>query len=167
MEKLKIIKRIDEATDWVNSLVVVQNSKGKLRICIDPRNLNKALMREHHPFPSIKDLTSKLAGAKYFSVLDASNGFWQVELDEESSKLCTFNSPFGRYRYLRMPFGISCAPEIFHKAIEHIFEDLDVTFNFQDDIIVWGKDSDEHNERLRKTMDRVRESKLKLNKDKC
>lgn len=66
-----------------------------------------------------------------------------------------------------MPFGISCAPEIFHKAIEHIFEDLDVTFNFQDDIIVWGKDSDEHNERLRKTMDRVRESKLKLNKDKC
>ena len=63
-------------------------------------------MREHYQVPTAQEITSILAGAKYFSTLDAKDGFWQVELDKKSSDLCTFNTPFGRYKFLRMPFAL-------------------------------------------------------------
>jgi hypothetical protein len=117
MEKLGIIEVVEEPTDWVNSMVTVAKPDGSLRICLDPRDLNKAIRREHYQLPTIDEITSKLAGAEYFSVLDASSGFWQVCLDAESSKLCTFNTPFGRYKFLRLPFGINSAPEVFHRTV--------------------------------------------------
>ena len=71
--------------------------------------------------PTVEEIATRLNGAKLFSVFDASNGFWQVELDEESSMLTTFNTPFGRYRWKRMPFGINSAPEVWQRRMrEHI-----------------------------------------------
>jgi len=112
MEKFKIIASVQEPTDWVSSVVVVAKPN-KLRVCIDPRDLNKVIKRSHHPLPTIEDTIADLAKAKVFSVLDAKDGFWQVKLTTESSYLTTFNTPFGRYRWLRMPFGISSATEEF------------------------------------------------------
>ena len=82
--------------------------------CLDPRDLNKVIKREHHKIPTAHEVASKLTGKKVFSILDEKFGFCRISLDQESSFLCTFNSPFGRYRFLRCPFGISSAPEVFN-----------------------------------------------------
>ena len=73
-----------------------------------------------------------------FRVLDATSGFWHIKLDEKSSELLTFNPPFGRYQYLRMPFVINSAPEIFQKRMTQAFEDLSGVKTIVDDILVWG-----------------------------
>lgn len=105
MEKENIIAKVDYPTDWVNSMVVKEKPNGRLRICLDPSDLNKAVKREHYQLPTVEEITSTLKGAKHFSVLDANSGFWQIPLDKESSDLCCFNTPFGQYKFLRLPFG--------------------------------------------------------------
>jgi len=94
-------------------MVVAMKSNGKIRLCIDPKPLNQALKRNHYPLPVIDDLLPELSKAKVFSVVDAKNGFWHVQLDTDSSFLTTFGTLWGRYRWTRMPFGISHAPEEF------------------------------------------------------
>lgn len=124
MEKLNVIKKIDEPTDWVSSLVIVQKKNGAPRICLDPRDLNRAVKREHFKLPTREEIMSNFADAKWFSKLDASSGFWQMKLDDASSRLCTFNTPEGRYRFLRLPYGILSAPEVYHKTIHTIFKHI-------------------------------------------
>ena len=108
-----ILAPVTEPTPRVNSMVVVPKKDGKLRICLDPKDLNRAIQREHYPLPTIEEIATRLHGAKLFTVLDVRHGFWHVPLDEPSLLLTTFNTPFGHYRWKRMPFGISSAPEIF------------------------------------------------------
>ena len=110
---------------------------------------------------------AQFAGATYYSKLDASQGFWQLQLDEDSSRLCTFNTPFGRYRYKRLPFGISSAPEVFHKTVHQIFDTIDGVSTIADDIIVYGATKEAHDNSLRKTLETARRVNLKLNRDKC
>nr|XP_006823887.1 PREDICTED: uncharacterized protein LOC102805367 [Saccoglossus kowalevskii] len=98
MENKNIITKVNQPTDWVNSLVIREKENGRLRLCLDPKDLNTAIKQEHHPTPTLEEITHKLTGAKRFSKLDARNGYWNVKLDEESSVLTTFNTPFGRYR---------------------------------------------------------------------
>ena len=117
MEKLKVIVKIEEPTQWVNPIVIVEKPNGKLRICLDPRDLNTAVMREHYQLPTVEEITCRLSEAKYSTVLDASSWFWQLKLDEASTRLCTFNTPFGRYRFLRLPFGINSAPQDSETAV--------------------------------------------------
>ena len=87
-------------------MVVERKINGKLRVCLDPRPLNKALKRAHYLMPAVDDILPALANARVFSVCDLRNGFWHISLDEEFSYLTTCATPFGRYRWLRMPFGI-------------------------------------------------------------
>jgi hypothetical protein len=112
MEDVGVIVKQTEPTDWVNSMVTVIKPE-KIRVCIDPRDLNRAIKREHYPMKTIEEVVAGMPEAKVFSVLDATSGYWQMNLNEESSKLCTFNTPFGRYRFTRLPFGIKSAPEVF------------------------------------------------------
>ena len=106
-------------------MVVVQKKDGGLRICIDySKDLNKALKREYYQLPTIEEITARMPGARFFSTMDARSGYWPIPLDEESSKLTTFNTPFGRFRFTRMPFGIRSAQEVFHKRVHKIFEDI-------------------------------------------
>lgn len=79
----------------MNSIVSAEKSNGKLRICRDPRDLNKGIKREYYQLPTIEEITTRLAGANIFSKLDASSGYWQIPLDPTSLKLTTFNTPFG------------------------------------------------------------------------
>ena len=99
LEALGVIVKVTEPTDWVSSLLAVQKTKG-IRLCIDPQPLNKALKRRHYPLPTIDDILPELANVKVFSKTDLCEGFLQCELDYESSLLTTFQSPWGRYRYL-------------------------------------------------------------------
>lgn len=85
MEKNNIICKVTEPTQWVYALVTCEKPKtGKLRVCLDPQPLNKAILRPYYPLPTLEDVTSKLAGAKYFSILDARSGYWAIKLSEES-----------------------------------------------------------------------------------
>ena len=90
-------------------MVVVQKPNGDLRVCLDPRDLNKAIKHPYYPVPTLNDVTSELARAKHFSVLDARSGYWQIKLSDTSSRLTTFNTPFRWFRYLHMPFGVNSA----------------------------------------------------------
>ena len=149
------------------------NGETKIRICLDPRDLNVAIKREHFPMPTIEEIATRLNGAKLFSVFDASNGFWQVEHDEESSLLTTFNTPFGRYLWKGMPFGITSAPEVWQrkmrenigglKGVEVIADDF-VVVGYGDTPAEWQED---HNKNVVAFLDRCRERNLKLNKNKA
>ncbi|XP_035679930.1 uncharacterized protein K02A2.6-like [Branchiostoma floridae] len=137
MESLGVIQKVDEPTEWVNSLVVVEKPKsGKLRICLDPRDLNKAIKREHYQLPTLEDISTRLAGSKYFAVVDARSGYWQICLDEESSKLTTFNTAFGQYCFTRLPFGVHSAQEVFQKKMDSIFGGLEGVEVIVDDVLV-------------------------------
>lgn len=96
-------------------MVLVEKENRKLRICLDPQVLNEALIRNFVLMPTLEDMTETLAGAEFYSVLDLKDGFYQIELDTESSKLCTFSTPYGCYRFKRLPFGLSIGPELCQK----------------------------------------------------
>ena len=136
--KRDVIERVNGPTEWVSALVVVAKPNGKIRLCLDPRPLNKALKRCHHPIPTIDDVLPELSNAKVFTKVDCSNGYWQVKLDDESSLLTTFNTPFGRFKWKRMPFGISPAGEIFQQRLDQTIEDLEGVRTVADDILITG-----------------------------
>ena len=166
MEEIGVIARQTEPNEWVNSMVVV-NKGDKIRICIDPKDLNRAIMREHFPLKTIDDVLANMPNAKYFSKLDAVSGFWQIQLDDRSSKLCTFNTPFGRYRFTRMPFGIKSAPEVFQNIMSQMVEDIEGAESIIDDILVWGATVEEHDMRVKRVLQKAKQYNLKLSRSKC
>ncbi|GFS39364.1 transposon Tf2-12 polyprotein, partial [Nephila pilipes] len=157
-----IISKVEEPTEWMSNMVVIDSAK-KLRICLDPRPLNEAIQRPHYPIPTADALVTKLQGGKVFTILDAKNGFWQLPLDEESSYLTTFCTPWGRYRFLVLPFGLNSAPEEFQKAMDEIYEeDEDINLHF-DDIALGSSTVEEHCRLLRRTLLKARKANLKFN----
>nr|XP_055074185.1 uncharacterized protein K02A2.6-like [Misgurnus anguillicaudatus] len=166
MEQQGVISKVEEPTEWCAPMVVVPKPTGKVRICTDLTELNRSVMREKHPLPSVEHTLGQLAGAKVFSKLDANAGFWQVPLSKESSLLTTFITPFGRYCYNRLCFGISSAPEHFQKRMSRILEGLEGVVCQMDDVLVWGSTQSEHDERLRRTLSRLQEAGVTLN-EKC
>jgi transposase InsO family protein len=164
-----IIEKIKEGepTAWVNSLVYRRKANGRLRLCLDPKDLNEAILREHHTTSTLQEILPKLTGAKLFSIVDVKCGYWNVELDEESSFLTTFNSPFGRYRFRRMPFGLKMSQDIFQTRIDQTFEGCEGVVGIADDIVIFGKDEEDHDAHMHGMMKRSREAGIKLNPDKC
>ena len=167
MEKKGLIKKVTEPTEWVNPLVVVLKKNGSLRICLDPGPLNMAVQREHYTLPTAEDIFSRLHNSAYFTTLDATSGFMQMALDEPSSYLTTFATPFGRYRYTRLPYGLSSAPEVYHRVIGDHFGDLEGVETFIDDILVHAPTEELHDQRLNAVLERCRKINLTLNREKC
>uniref|UniRef100_A0A3B3HH25 Gypsy retrotransposon integrase-like protein 1 n=1 Tax=Oryzias latipes TaxID=8090 RepID=A0A3B3HH25_ORYLA len=166
MEQQGVISKVDQPTEWCAPMVVVPKRTGRVRICTDLTELNKSVLREKHPLPSVENTLGQLAGAKVFSKLDANAGFWQIPLSKDSSLLTTFITPFGRYCYNRLCFGISSAPEHFQKRMSRILEGLDGVLCQMDDVLIWGTTQEEHDERLRRALSRLQEAGVTLN-DKC
>jgi len=168
-----IIAPVDEPTDWVSQMVVVSKKSGQLRICIDPRPLNTAIRRERYQLPILEDVLPELNKAKVFSTVDLRNGYWHLLLDDSSSKLTCFQTPWGRYKWLRLPFGTSCSSEIFQKRLHQALEGLENIICIADDIIVYGKGEDmieayrDHDDKLKKLLERCSTLGLRLNKEKC
>lgn len=167
MSDAGIITRVDEPTEWVSPLVIVRKKSGALRICMDPRNINECLKREHFEMPKREEIEAELTGARIFSRLDANSGFYQIPLDEESSRICTFSTPFGRFRFLRMPFGLASAPEVYQKAMSQVFDGLSGVRVYVDDVLIWGSNEKEHEERLRAALDAAQKHGVTLNAEKC
>ena len=167
MEKSGVIRRVTEPTDWVSSLAYSHKKGGDLRVCLDPRHLSKALKRPHHKTPTVEELTHKFSGAKVFSKLDAKSGYWSVQLDTESQLLTTFQSPFGRYCFQRLPFGLSVSQDIFQLKMDQILEQVDGTVGIADDVAVYAKDDKEHDKVLHNLLRVAKENGLVFNSGKC
>ena len=167
-----VITPIQDPTDWVSNLVVTMKKNGDLRVCLDPQCLNKALKREHFRLPVLDDILPELSNAKLFSTLDVKNAYWHVVLDDESSKLTTFSTPFGRYRWLRMPFGCNVSSEIFQTRLQQSLDGLDGVYCVADDIMITGNGSTEeeakldHDVKLKCLLERCRTVGIRLNRDK-
>ena len=131
------------------------------------RQASKAIKRERHVTPTIKEMIGDLNGAKVFSKLDLNQGYNQLELAPESRYITTFGTHMGLMRYKRLNFGISCAPEIFQNVIRETLEGTDGAKNISDDILVFGKSQKEHDQHLRAVFQRLREKGLSPNKSKC
>ena len=172
LEAKGVIEKVERPTEWVNSVVIARKANGKLRLCLDPKPLNKALKRCHFPMPVIEDILPELGKAKVFTKVDCKDGYWQIKLTEDSSLLTTFATPFGRYKWNRMPFGISPASEIFQLRLHEAVEGLEGTYAIANDILVAGtgdtmKDAiADHDDKIGKLLRRCQERNIKLNKQK-
>lgn len=166
MEKRGVVRKV-EPTDWVNSMAIVEKPNGSLWICLDPKHLNKAIKREHFQPPTIEDITTRMANAKWFAKLDANQGYWQIPLDEESQLLTTFNTPFGQHCYQVTPFRITSTQEVFQKRMSQHFSDLEGVETDVNDIIVHAETEEKHDHHLQAVLERCEKINLTLNKEKC
>ena len=167
MEEMGVISRVSKPTDWVSSLVYSRKSSGRLRICLEPKDLNRHIKQPHYHTRTLEVITHKLAGATVFSKLDAGHGNWSVSLDEESSRKTTFNNPFGRYRFLRLPFGLNLSQDVFQERMYLILEQCSGTISMEDDAGVSVRIEEEHNANLHQLMRAAQKHALVFNGAKC
>ena len=134
-----VIKPVTQPTDWLSNILVREKPNGKLRICIDPsQTINKAIRRPKFTIPTIEEKLPQLTKAKVFTIVDVSEAFHTIVMDEESSLLTTFQGPNGRYCYTRMPFGIASGPEEYQRRQHEFLDGLQGVINIADDICVFG-----------------------------
>jgi transposase InsO family protein len=166
MESMGVIAKVTDPTPWVNQIVIVPKKSGEIRVCIDPRELNKVLVRERFTMPILEDKVHEMGHSTVFSKADLKAGYWHVLLDEESSLLTTFQTIHGRYRWKRLPFGLSVSAEIFQRKLLEALRGLDGVVCIADDVVIHGKDESEHDKHLEAFLQRCAKIGIKLNKDK-
>ena len=173
MLKLGVIRPVHHATPWINSFVLVESKdkktgKPKLRICLDPTNLNKAIVREPYCFRTPDDIAHKLANAKHITVVDMNKGYWHEALDAESQLLTTFNTEEGRFCFTVMPFGTTVAGDVFQRKLDTIINKVPQVTGIADDLMIVGyeEDGSDHDKALTELLETCRKNNLKLNYDK-
>lgn len=167
MVNMGVIAKVEEPTDWVAPIVPVIKPSGAVRICVDLTELNKNIRRPKIMLPDVEETLGSIGRSVIFSKLDAQSGFWQVKLDPSTAHLTTFITPFGRYYFKRLPFGISSAPEYFQNVMNKLLEGLEGVVILMDDILIHATDIATHNERLEAVLQRLAKHKVVLNRDKC
>ena len=167
-----VLVPVHEATPWINSFVLVESKDKlgnlKLCICLDPTNLNKAIVREPYHFRTPEDIAHLLAEACVMTVCNCKKGYWHQKLDEASSYLTTFNMELGRYRYTVMPFGITVAGDVFQRKLDQYFGQIEQVIVIADDIMVIGNQPNhrDHDVALTNLLETARKSNICLNYDK-
>lgn len=166
MEKLGVIEKIHEPTPVVNAMVLVRK-KGKLRICIDPSQVNQNLLRRHHPLTTVEEITVRLKDSKRFTILDCKMGFWQIKVSDRTSKFLTFGTPWGRYCCKRLPFRLASAPEVFQNVMQELVGNIDGVECSMDDVLIHAGNSAELQVITDIVISKNSQAGLKLNRDKC
>ena len=167
MEKEGILSKID-SSPWVSNMVIVRKDHGKggIRICADFRQLNKAIVPDKYPLPTVDELSEHFAGCRYFTKIDLKWGYLQVPLAEEAKPLTAMITPQGLYQWNRLPFGIFSAPSFFQKVVAMVIQGIPGVKNLLDDIGICGKTLEEHDSRLRKVLKRLDDYNISINTDK-
>ena len=185
LEQLGILEETKDVTEWVNSFVIMEkkvstdsskiptNSSNqghsmdkKLRICLDPRDLNKALEREPYYTWSIEEIMAKCHGITRFTIADFNKGYWMVELDPESRKYTMMALDIGRFQWTRLPMGSIVAQDIFQRKLDAIFLDVPGVTGIADDMVIYGRSNLEHDKHLINFLEVCRKNTLTLNPDK-
>ena len=175
--KQGILEEVKEHTDWVNSYVIVEKDTGnhhspnhtvkkKLRICLDPRNLNEALEREPYHTRSVDKITAKLQGMTVFTIVDFKKGYWMVVLHPDSRRLTCMALPFGRFQWTHLPMGTVVAQDIFQSKLDAVFIGMEGVMGIADDMIIAGKDEMEHDRNFLAFIEKCMENNLTLNSEK-
>jgi hypothetical protein len=169
LEQSDIIEPAEGPTPWVSPIVVVPkpHDPDDVRICVDMRLVNRAIIRERHVIPTIDDIISDLNGCEVFSKLDLKQGYHQLLLHPDSRHLTTFSTHIGLFRYKRLNFGMSCSAEIFQKKIADIIRGIPGVRNISDDIYIGGRNDSEHDIRLHQVLQRLSDNNLTINIPKC
>ena len=175
--KQGILEEVKEHTDWVNSYVIVEKDTGnhhspnhtvkkKLRICLDPKDLNEALEREPYHTRSVDEITAKLQGMTVFTIADFKKGYWMVVLLPDSRKLTCMALPFDRFQWTHLPMGTVVAQDIFQSKLDAILIGMEGVTGIADDMIIAGKDEMEHDRNFLAFMEKCMENNLTLNSEK-
>ena len=153
----EIITEQVEPTPWVSSVTFPRKPNGEVRVCLDPSNLNKAIIREHHKPMTVEEIAHELAGATVYTKADALKAFLQIHLTHEASLLTTFNSHRGRLRFLRMPFGAKMSQDVFQLRMDAILEQCPGVIGIHDDMVIFGVDQEDHDANLINLLKRLPE----------
>ena len=166
---LDIIERVEEPSSWVSPVVCVPKHSGEdIRLCVDMRQANTAVRRVRHPIPTIDELLHEMNSSTVFSKLDITWAYHQIELKPQSREITTFVTHKGLFRYKRLMFGISCAPEMYQNVLQQVLQGCEGVHNIMDDIIVHASSQVEHDRRLENVVKVLHEKGFTLNnKDKC
>ena len=163
-----VIEPVKGPTEWLMAPVIVPKKNGQVRLVVDARPANKAILRARYVTPTVEELFNQVNGAKYFSKVDLKSGFHQIELDEASRYITVFSTHVGVFRYKRLNMGISCASEIFQHIMEtKVLHGLNGIRVVCDDILIYGKDMVEHDERVDAVLRRLRDRGMTVNPEKC
>ncbi|XP_017469225.1 PREDICTED: uncharacterized protein K02A2.6-like [Rhagoletis zephyria] len=162
----KIIKPITKPTPAVSPMVVVRKNN-KIRLCLDPSVINKNLKRRYYPLNTLEEITARIHGSNWFTLLDCKKGFWQLQVTPRTSEYLTFSTPFGRYSCLRMPFGLASAPEVFQQVMSSLIADVKNAEVSMDDVLLHATSKLELERITQEVLDKFKIAGLKLNKEKC
>lgn len=154
---------------WSSPVVLVRKKTGEVRFCVDYRRLNEVTKKDVYPLPRIDDILDRLGGSKYFSQLDLASGYWQVRMEPAHKEKTAFVTADGLYEFNRMPFGLCNAPATFQRLMDRVLAKLkwDQCLVYLDDVVVFGSNFQEHQERLRSVLQAIRGSNLSLKTTKC
>ncbi|XP_025996247.1 uncharacterized protein K02A2.6-like [Solenopsis invicta] len=167
LESQDIIERV-HLSNWSTPVVIVKKPDGRIRLCADySTGVNRALRNNTYPLPNADNIITKVNSNSYFSVLDLSDAFLQIEVAEDHRDITTITTPKRVFRFKRLPFCIKTAPAIFQQAINHILAGLKGVYAYIDDVIIMGSTQQEHDKRLRATLQRLEERDRKLKPSKC
>ena len=164
MEKDDLIELARGPTSWISEMLAF-SKPGKpeeLRVVLDSRQKNKAILREGHNMPTVKELAAQLNGAKVITKIDLKGRFHQILLHPDSRYITTFRTPKGLMWYKRLSMGINCASEMFQHIIEEVLAGIKGVRNMIDDIIVFGEDEEPHDKRLYEVLKMLNELGLTL-----
>eukprot|EP00079_Xenopus_tropicalis_P034355 XP_017948126.1 PREDICTED: uncharacterized protein K02A2.6-like [Xenopus tropicalis] len=167
MEHYGIVSRV-KYSSWAAPIVVVPKKDKTIRLCGDYKvTVNRCIEPEPYPLPNVEDLFATLAGGKYFSKIDLSNAYQQLELDPDSKPFLTINTHKGLFQYQRLPFGVSTAPAIFQHAMDQILQGIDHVVCFLDDILITGSTVEKHLALLDKVLSKLKASGVRVKLSKC
>ena len=162
----EIITEQVEPTPWVSSVTFLMKPNGEVRVCLDPSNLNKVIIREHHKPMTVEEIAHELAGATVYTKADALKAFLQIHLTHEASLLTTFNSHRGRLRFLRMPFGAKMSQDVFQLRMDAILKQCPGVIGIHDDMVIFGVDQEDHDANLINLLNVCQKEGLVLNSKK-
>lgn len=167
MVKLGVIRKMDNEVSPVVSPMVSVQKNNKLRICLDPTDVNKNIQRRYYPLKSIEEIAALVHGSPYFTLLDCTRRFWQIKVSNRTEPYLAFSTPWGRYCFQRFPFGLASAPEVFSEIMNRILDGIDHTEISMDDILIHASTKEELEKTTQIIINKLQASNLKLNKDKC
>ena len=162
----EIIKEQVQPTPWVSSVTFPRKLNGEVRVCLDPSNLNKAIIREHHKPVTVEEIAHELARATVYTKADALKAFLQIHLTHEASLLMTFNSHRGPFRFLRMPFGAKMSQDMFQLWMDAILKQCPGVIGIHDNMVIFGVDQEDHDANLINLLNICQKEELVLNSKK-